>query len=180
MDFVQPIRNTEDIERMRSVLAKSGSRNRLMFNLGINSGLRISDILTLKVGDVRDKDFVELTERKTGKRRRFRITAVKSEIAAEIIGMSDDEYLFQSRKGDNKPITRVQAYRILNNAAEVCGLSEIGTHTLRKTFGYHFYQRTHDVAMLQKLFNHSSPSITLRYIGIEQDQIDEATADFAL
>ena len=72
------------------------------------------------------------------------------------------------------------AYRILNQAARQVGLSDIGTHTLRKTFGYHFYQRTKDVALLQKVFNHSSPSITLRYIGIDQDVIDKAIEGFRL
>jgi integrase len=74
----------------------------------------------------------------------------------------------------------VQAYRILNKAAKNIGIGEIGTHTLRKTFGYLFYQKTKDVALLQELFNHSAPSITLRYIGINQDLMDNAMDDFKL
>lgn len=66
--------------------------------------------------------------------------------------------------GENQHITRFRAYVILNEVAQKCGLEEIGTHTLRKTFGYHYYQQTHDIATLQQLFNHSSPSITLKYI----------------
>jgi integrase len=84
-----------------------------------------------------------------------------------------------SKKGVG-PITRVQAYRILNRAARDCGLDEIGTHTLRKTFGYHFYKANQNVVMLQQLFNHSSPSITLRYIGITQDEIAEEWEKFSL
>jgi integrase len=60
------------------------------------------------------------------------------------------------------------------------GLEEIGTHTLRKTFGYHFYLETHDIGLLQELFNHSSPKITLRYIGITQDTVDNAYENFCL
>ena len=56
----------------------------------------------------------------------------------------------------------------------------VGTHTMRKTFGYHHYQKFKDVAILQKIFNHSSPQVTLRYIGIEQDQIDESYTNFVL
>ena len=179
MKFVQPIRSRDDIQAMKDALARHGSRDKLLFDLGINTGLRISDIIALRVGDVRNREFVTIKEQKTGKPRRVRLTAVMGEIAAFIRGMDDSRYLFESRKG-NEAITRVQAYRILNKAAKECGLEEIGTHTLRKTFGYHHYQQYHDVAMLQRIFNHSSPSITLRYIGIEQDQIDEATADFAL
>lgn len=83
-------------------------------------------------------------------------------------------------KRQKRPITRIQAYRILNTAAEKVGLDEIGTHTLRKTFGYHYYQKTKDVVMLQTIFNHSAPSITLRYIGIQQDEIDKSLEDFSL
>jgi integrase len=75
----------------------------------------------------------------------------------------------------------VAAYYIIKNACEEAGIEErVGTHTMRKTFGYHHYQRFKDVAMLQKMFNHSSPQITLRYIGIEQDQIDESYSNFIL
>ena len=76
---------------------------------------------------------------------------------------------------------RFGAYYILKTACEAVGLQEkIGTHTLRKTFGYHHYKKFKDVAMLQKIFNHSNPAVTLRYIGIEQDQIDESYENFIL
>ncbi len=93
--------------------------------------------------------------------------------------MGDNEYLFPSRKGD-KPITRVQAYRILNKVADKLGIQEIGTHTLRKTFGYMHYKKYKDVAILQEIFNHSAPSITLRYIGINADIIDSSIDNFYL
>ena len=57
---------------------------------------------------------------------------------------------------------------------------KVGTHTMRKTFGYHHYKKFKDIAILQKIFNHSSPQVTLRYIGIEQDQIDESYTNFIL
>ncbi|MFC0416388.1 tyrosine-type recombinase/integrase [Cytobacillus solani] len=88
-------------------------------------------------------------------------------------------YLFQSRRGQDR-IHRVQAWKILNAAAQEVGISEIGTHTLRKTFGYHFYQKYKDVAVLQQIFNHSSPAVTMRYIGINQDIMDEAVDGFSL
>jgi integrase len=181
MNFVQPIRDKIKIEEMKNELLKSGSKNYLMFVVGINTGLRISDILTLKVSDVRDRTHITITEQKTGKNKRFKINDnLKSEIDKYTLNMHSDEYLFQSQKGVNKPITRVQAYRILNKAGERVGLGEIGTHTLRKTFGFHFYQKTKDVALLQELFNHSAPSVTLRYIGINQDIMDMAIDDFSL
>lgn len=181
MKTVQPIRNLIKIEEMKNELLKNGTRDYLLFYIGINTGLRISDILELKVSDVRDKTHIVLQEQKTGKTKRFKINnGLKEELRKYIENMNDDNYLFTSQKGKNKPISRVQAYRILNDTAKKIGLEEIGTHTLRKTFGYHFYQKTKDVALLQELFNHSAPSVTLRYIGINQDIMDKALDDFEL
>ena len=76
---------------------------------------------------------------------------------------------------------RFGAYYILKEAAKSLHLQEkVGTHTMRKTLGYHHYKKFKDVAMLQKIFNHSTPQITLRYIGIEQDQIDDSYNNFIL
>lgn len=179
MKEVQPIRSTEMIQKLKGRLAQNGTRDVLLFSMGINTGLRISDLLSLKVGDVRGKGEYVLKEKKTKKNKRILLHAVRKDIEDYTMLKSDDEYLFASRKGEG-PISRVQAYRILNNAARDVGLEEIGTHTLRKTFGYHFYRANQNVAMLQQLFNHSSPSITLRYIGITQDEIAEEWEKFAL
>ena len=181
MDFVQPIRDRKMIEAMKRELLRTGYRNYMLFLVGINTGLRISDILSLKVKDVRNQTYLTLREKKTSKIKRLKITGIGQELDDYTENMGEDQYLFASQKGHNEPITRVQAYRILNKAAEAIGLNEdIGTHTLRKTYGYHFYQKTKDVALLQELFNHSSPSITLRYIGINQDVMDRAMNDFVL
>lgn len=88
--------------------------------------------------------------------------------------MDYEDYLFKSNKLDSdvqsKTISRVQVYRILNHSARSIDLSEIGTHSMRKTFGYHYK----DVALLMNVFNHSSQSVTLRYIGINQDTINSS------
>lgn len=181
METVQPIRDKKLIESMKNELLKGGYRDYMLFVFGINTGLRISDILSLKVDDVRDRTHIILKEQKTGKTKRIKINGVQDELNKYIQGMADDEYLFKSQKGHNSPISRVQAYRILSHASRAIGIDgEIGTHTLRKTFGYHFYQKTKDVALLQELFNHSAPSVTLRYIGINQDIMDNAMDDFKL
>lgn len=181
MKEVQPIRDKGKIEEMKAGLLKQGYRDYMIFVLGINTGLRISDLLELKVSDVKDKTHILLKEQKTDKTKRFMINSqLKQDIDKYIKGMNDNEYLFQSQKGNNKPISRVQAYRILNQAAASIGLEEIGTHTLRKTFGYWHYKQYKDVALLQELFNHSAPSITLRYIGINQDVMDKTIESFYL
>ena len=181
MECVEPIRNREKIEVVKRILKEHGTRDFLLFLMGINIGLRISDILKLKVGDVINKDYIEITEQKTGKYKRFPITQSFKEVLDDyIIGKSPEEWLFPSQRGD-KPITRIQAYRIINNACSEAGINtRIGTHTMRKTFGYHFYNKTKDVALLQCIFNHSAPSVTLAYIGINQDIIDSNLHAFAL
>ncbi|MGG3448645.1 site-specific integrase [Domibacillus aminovorans] len=180
MNFVQPIRETEKIEDVKEYFKEESERNYLLFLMGINTGLRISDILKLRVSDVRDHHII-LREQKTGKQKWIRITpALRREINNYIGSKDDVEYLFKSRQGKNKPIGRSMAYKILQRAASEFRLKDIGTHTLRKTFGYHFYQQTKDVAMLQEIFNHSSPDITLRYIGVNQDSMDRAMARFKI
>ena len=169
--LVQPIRDRELIDKMKNELLKGGYRNYLLFVLGINTGLRISDIITLKVKDVK-YDNVTITEKKTKKIKRFVLNeAVRKALDEYTSGMNEDEYLFHSQKGGH--ISRVQSYRILNEAAKKLGIPEVGTHTCRKTFGYFHYQKYKDVALLQKLFNHSAPSVTLQYIGIEQDMMGQ-------
>jgi site-specific recombinase XerD len=96
--------------------------------------------------------------------------------------MADSDYLFPSQK-ENKPIIRIKAWQIINTAARACGgqgAIGVGTHTLQKTFGHHFYQQSKDVAMLQYILGHSSPSITLRYIGINDDMVYQALVNFSL
>lgn len=181
MKAVQPIRDKTNIESMKNELLKKGLRDYMMFVIGINTGLRISDILNLKISDVKDQSHIVIIEKKTEKTKRFLINPMlKNDIDRYINGMSDHEYLFQSRKGTNKPISRVQAYRVLNGAAERLGIEDIGTHTLRKTFGYFHYQINKDVALLQELFSHSAPSVTLDYIGINQDNMDKSIEGFYL
>lgn len=180
MNEVQPIRDKEKIELMKSELLKTGARNHFLFCLGINTGLRISDMLQLKVKDVKNKTHLHIIEGKTDKTKRFILNyELQNLIQSYTATMNDEDYLFCSKKS-NKPIQRVQAYKIINKAARSIGLEEIGTHTLRKTFGYHFYKNTKDIAVLQEIFNHSSPEITKRYIGINQDELDKALEDFTL
>lgn len=174
MNIVQPIRDLEKIEKMKMYLKQKNERDYILFILGISTGLRISDILNLKKEDLL-KSHVDIMETKTTKRKRVKLPGyIKKEVVPYAKKLSDDSYVIKSRHGANRPIDRSTAYRILRKAAEHINLSEVGTHTLRKTFGYHFYQQTKNVAILQELFNHSSPSITLKYIGINQDALDQA------
>ncbi|PHF80064.1 integrase [Bacillus toyonensis] len=148
--------------------------------MGINTGLRISDILKLKVGDVQGSH-ISMREMKTGKQKRIQITsALKRELKWFSEGREIGEYLLKSRKGKNRPIGRSMAYKILKSTAAEFGLDEIGTHTLRKTYGYHMYMQTKNIALLMEIFNHSSEKVTLRYIGVNQDAMDKAMSRFKI
>ena len=179
MNKVEPIRNIADLRKVEKILS-ANLRDLLMFTIGTNCGLRISDILALNVGDVKGKNFIYIVEKKTGKYKKFPINAKLKPLFEEFTaGRADDEPLFMT-KFQNR-LSRVTAYYTIRNACEQANLEEhFGTHTLRKTFGYHHYKKYKDVALLQKIFNHSSPSVTLTYIGIEQEQIDESYLNFVL
>ena len=178
--IVEPIREKIEIRKVEEYLANKSARNRLLFVLGTNSGLRISDILNLNVSDVRNKTHIEIKEQKTGKFKKFLINdKLKTLIKDFIKDKNDNDALFLSQK--RKRLDRSQAYRILNEACNAVGIMvNIGTHSMRKTFGYHHYKQFHNIAMLQMIFNHSNPKITLRYIGIDQDEMDNCYKQFIL
>jgi integrase len=177
---VEPIRDKKKIIEMYEYLISKDPKYGLMFKFGLNTGLRISDILPVKLRDVQTeegkfRDYFTLYEKKTGKEKKIKInTSLCNEIRNYVNSMqlTPESYLFQSSKGQY--IGRVQAYRVLKSAAEAIGIENFGTHSLRKTWGYWTYKLSnYNVALIMDTFNHSSPSITLRYIGINQDQKDE-------
>ncbi len=190
MEFVQPLRSRVDITRVKEVLKSRNLRDYTLFVLGIYTGLRISDLLKLRVQDVAKaegknlviRESLSLREMKTGKAKIIVLNKTARFALKQLIrggtGSLEDP-LFVSRKKDKegrpKAIQRCQAYHILNRAAREAGIQErIGTHTLRKTFGYHNYRKGFDITKLQQIFNHASPAVTLAYIGFTQDEIDEA------
>jgi integrase len=177
---VQPLRSLQDIEDMKQSLRRwCSERDYFLFLLGINTGLRVSDIVALRVKDIQGKDHLLISEEKSGKRRLVFLKPIQTDVEAYTKGMDPDGWLFPSRKGGG-PISPTQAYRALVKAGAMIDRADIGTHTMRKTFGYHYYKRHQDVAKLQEIFNHSAPSITKRYIGITQDEIDHSLDGFKL
>ncbi len=180
MNTVEPIKKICDLRKIEDNLLHNNKRDILIFILGINSGLRISDILALDVKDVKNKSYINIKEKKTGKYKKIPINSrLKPLINDFIMYRNSDEPLFKTKF--NNRLERTQCYRILQQAALKAGLEcKIGTHSLRKTFGYHHYMKFKDVVILQKIFNHSSPEITLRYIGIEQDEIENSYNNFIL
>lgn len=186
MEFVQPIRERKKVEAMRKYLRGSNLRDYCLFVLGVNSGLRVSDLLNLDVGDVIDnkgvlKDRITFRELKTKNTRNnreinFPISDTAKRALTEYLATRNyelDEPLFMSRK-KGAPLQRAQAWKVINDAAKAVGITDrIGTHTLRKTFAYHAYQAGVDIIQIQQLLGHKSPSITLAYMGITQEQLDQ-------
>ena len=184
MNIVEPIRSKETLKRIEEFLAakkKRKKRDLLLFVMGTNTGLRVSDILALNIQDVKDKNFVELIEKKTGKYKKFPLNQKIQALLKDYIdeNAEDNDPLFMTIYNNRLECT--SAYRIIHAACRHVGITEnIGTHTLRKTFGYHHYRKFKDIALLQKIFNHYSPGITLIYIGIDQEEINQSYINFIL
>jgi integrase len=181
VEYVEPIRSAEKIRQMQECLRRRGQRDLMLFLVGIYTGLRISDVRLLRARDVRGQTHLVVRTTKTGKRIQILIAPrLASAVKSYCTDLEDGDYLFPSRVGTNRPLTRSRCYQILREAAEACGIPRIGTHSMRKTFGYHFYRRTKDVAALQGLLGHKNPSVTLRYIGILQDDLDTQMRGFQI
>ncbi|NSL53158.1 tyrosine-type recombinase/integrase [Calidifontibacillus erzurumensis] len=177
MEFVEAIRDIKQINAMKKYLKKHSERDYALFVFGINTGLKITEILDMKVSDVlsadgKVKDFYFITYKNKKSNEVYLNNKVKQALQhyIEAANLNDGDYLFPSPK-TNKPITRQQAYRIIHQAAKHVGIEgKIGTNTMRKTFGYHAYKRGVAISLLQKHFHHATPSATLKYIGISKDE----------
>lgn len=176
MNTVEPIRDKELLLDIADYLKDKpyGDRDYVLFMTGIHIGRRISDMLPLKVRDVKNKDHIYFREKKTGKEAKILINDELKDIFKDYCkNKKDYEYLFKRSKGANKPITRQRVWQILNEAADAFEYKDkIGCHTLRKTFGYWLYEDTKDAVAIQELLNQSDISITKRYIGVSQDSKD--------
>lgn len=174
-NIVEPIRNKVDIQRIIDYFkANNKEKYAVLFTLGVNSGLRVSDLLGFKVKDVYNKTSIMLREQKTGKGKIF---PLKDELQTLLNDFCKDrnpqEWLFTGRHG--LKLDRIIVYKTIVQACKDLNINaNVGTHTMRKTFGYHHYKQFHDIALLQTIFNHYSPVVTKRYIGITQDEINES------
>lgn len=185
-NLVEPIKDKSQVKAVEKYLESYSKRNQLIFIFGINTGLRVSDILELDIQDVKNKSYIEIREKKTGKYKRFPLNNKLKILIKEYLkereqmySITEGEPLFIGKK--HCRLNRSQVYRFLNDACKEVKLNiNVGTHTMRKTFGYHHYKQFNDIALLQKILNHSSPSITLRYIGIDQETIDISYNNFEL
>jgi site-specific recombinase XerD len=176
MESVEALRDIKQINAIKRYLKKHSERDFLLFVFGINTGLKITEMLDIKVVDVLEKEdsvrnFYLFPHHETMKEV-YLNHKVKQAILhyVESQHLTSEDFLFKSTKTE-KPITRQQAYRIIHQAAEAIGIKgKIGTNSMRKTFGFHAYKRGIAISLLQKHFNHSTPSETLKYLGISKEE----------
>lgn len=182
---VEPIKSLKDIKKVKQyLLGKSNKRDYMLFVVGINVGLRAGDLLSLKINDVLNadgnfKDSITIVEEKTEKTREFNLNnSAKEAIKLYLDSLENhnlNDYLFASRKGG--ALTVRAAHKLIKSTMRELNIKgNYGTHTLRKTFGYHVYQNNVKdnpliLETLQKIFNHSTQSVTLKYIGITKEVI---------
>ena len=192
MNLVEPIRSENQIKQIRGNLYRQKNpRDYLLFVFGINSGLRIGDILSLKLGDIKNdqgdlKDHLDIKEQKTGKTRRvFFNKQIKEALNfyLERTGIFNlDRYLFTNEKSKkNRPITRIRAYQLINKWCREVGIKyKVGGHTLRKSFGYHLRKQGISIERISNLLNHRNIKVTFRYIGIDDDENKEVIKGFGI
>lgn len=189
---VQPIKKTKDLKKIYAYLKETNVRNFAIFVVGVNVLLRAGDLLSLKWSDVLESDnktlkkTVWITEDKTDKVRKVRFN--EDSIAAlqlykdSLKQFNINDYIFSSRKANKdgeKKLDVKALHKIIKDTCNELGIKgNFGTHTLRKTGAYHIYinniaENPTIISYLQKILNHSSQATTLRYIGIEAEEIDD-------
>lgn len=179
---VEPIRSQRDLAKIRRLL-KDKPRDLLLLNLGVNTGLRVQDILSLRVKQVRNVPLggrIVVKEKKTQKQN---IIIVNKLIFASLNAyfeafpeVRDEDFVFKSRKGRNYPLTTYAVTQMVQRWCDSIGLKiNAGAHSLRKTFCW--MQRTVYGTSWEQIcerLNHSSPAITRRYLGIKKEEIEQA------
>jgi len=167
MNSVKPMKTEREIYDIIANAGKYGGKYELMLHLGIFTGLRISDILRLRVCDVARYPVVVI-EKKTKKKRQIEFSdelgaLIDTYVTENKLG-SKDYLIFSTAKNKKKPLSRIQAYRILRRSAEQAGHMGIGTHSMRKTFAVEHFRQHHDIQALQKLLNHKYTHTTVQYL----------------
>ena len=177
--FFKKKRDTATSESKRRIY----DRNYMLFFVGINTALRFSDLRRLSVDKVKT-NYIYQRDKKTRKENKITLhNDVYKEVMSYIQrnNLTDGDYLFFSQKGLNKPLTRTQGYEIIQQIKKGCKIPyNIGTHTLRKTYGFWFYRQTGDIVALQSILNHSTPAQTLIYIGMQQKEVETKRKGFIL
>lgn len=185
MNFVEPIRDRRKISQIKNLLrGREQYRNLLLFVVGINTALRISDLLQLQAGHFfsssgQIKKRFTISEQKRGKRHEVFINESMRNALIEYqkqfphIPANPNNYLFFNPT-TKQQIKRGQAWKFISSICRDVGLQgKFDTHSLRKTWGYHARMNGVDLALIMFKLNHNSIAYTKRYLGITNDEIEE-------
>lgn len=166
MNWVAPIKDEETISAFKQALRKYGDKYYIMFEIGIGTGMQLLDILKMHIGDIRDKDEIVAYIGVHKIPVTMKITdELKAIIAEYVKDKSDEDVLVAGFEKAKTVVSREQVYRVFKSAGREVGLSSIGAQTMRKTFAWRHFVQNNDIAYLQNLFSHATPSITYRFIG---------------
>ncbi len=183
MAATEPIRDKKQFRALTDYFLKKGQfRNYTMIIMGAYTTLRISDLLRLKWPDVYNEELqafrthVTVTEKKTGKVKTIALNRQILGALRKCYPHRKGEFIFASNRKKDKAISRVQAWRIIHAAVVAIGMAgKIGCHSLRKTWGYHAWTSgAVSPVVIMDIYNHSDYKVTKRYLGITQDDLDDA------
>jgi integrase len=169
--------NFDELTMKALKMIKQGKSSKLNFLtiVGINTGLRISDILKLTFEDL-EQDSINIFEGKTGKKRTVRINGNIHQALVLIKSQTriTSGRVFLSKHNTPYTIQYINKWLKLNFKS---GKLRCSTHSLRKTFARTIFERSKDqmktLNLLSEIFNHSSPAITRIYLGFRQQEIDD-------
>ena len=189
MGVVLAIKDMEKVLELLEWYEDRNDRNALLFRMGINTALRIGDLLKIQYQDIYNgggefREYLQLNESKTGKERKVKLNdQIRPHLKkyTDFYDMEEGDYVFFSTYDPERPMHRVTAWRALKAGADACSIEHFGTHTMRKTAGFHIYHKSEqDLALVMCLLNHSNPKETLVYIGVTQQEIDAALMEFGI
>lgn len=183
MAATEPIRSKQELKKLANYFLDKGQlRNYTMVIMGVYTVLRISDLLRLKWSDIYDEEkqrfysHISITEKKTGKSRTIALNKQVLGALRLYLPYRRSEFIFANNRKDAKAISRVQAWRIVHTAVTEMGIAgKIACHSLRKTWGYHAWNdKNISPVIIMAIYNHSDFKVTMRYLGVEQDDLDNA------
>jgi site-specific recombinase XerD len=190
MKGCRPLTETEVELVQQSFGGIYAARDRALFLLEVKTGFRISELLALRLGDVSQHghivDAITVARRYMKRKSEGRTVVVHADAQValhvwitqlrQMISVTPQTFVFQSRKGTNQPISKVQAWKILHEAVVTNELTgTLGTHMMRKTFANRLYERLgHDLFKTQKALGHHNVNSTVQYLHVDQEEINAA------
>ena len=185
---IEPIRNMKVVQGIENMLhSQKNYRDWILWIFGLNTALRISDLLSLKINDVFDSNmqarefiYINYSKRKNKKVVKIILNDKLKKSLAEYMEWRlqnniYSEWLFYSKRNQDNPTDRHQVYRNMQQWAKTFNINQaIGTHTLRKTWGYIAFKYFHiPIELICEKLHHTHPAVTRRYLGITDDMLEQ-------